>query len=120
LFFIGVQKSNKVKTNWEIQPEFKIELHSKDRLLFEKFKEFFNDVGNLTQKGDKVTYRVKSLKNLVTVIDHFDIYPLITNKYADYILFKSIIQLMLSKEHLTNEGLLKILSLKASLNNGLP
>lgn len=26
-FYVGVQKSNKVKTNWEIQPEFKIELH---------------------------------------------------------------------------------------------
>ena len=35
-------------------------------------------------------------------------------------LFKSIFRLILSKEHLTNEGLLKILRLKASLNNGLP
>ena len=35
-------------------------------------------------------------------------------------LFKSILRLILSKEHLTNKGLLKILRLKASLNNGLP
>ena len=49
-----------------------------------------------------------------------------TNKFADYMLFKAIFQLLLLKEHLTNDGLLKILSCpavlqgKASLNNGLP
>lgn len=71
-------------------------------------------------KDNKVTYRVKSLKDLITIITHFENYPLITNKYADFVLFKYIIEIMKSKEHLTNKGLLKILSLKASLNNGLP
>lgn len=118
-FFIGVQKSNKVKTNWEVQPEFKIELHSKDILILKKFKKFFG-VGKISSKGDKAAYRVKSVKDLLTIITHFDNYPLITNKYANYMLFKSIFRLILSKEHLTNEGLLKIFRLKASLNNGLP
>lgn len=118
-FFVGIQKSNKVRTGWEIQPEFKIELHSKDISLLEKFKEFFKGVGNISHKGDKAAYHVKSLKDLEAIIIHFDNYPLITNKSADYALFKSIYQLLLSKEHLTKEGLLKILSFKASLNKGL-
>jgi len=44
---------------------------------------------------------------------------LITSKRADYILFKSIYDLMITKKHLTLKGLLEILSLKASMNLGL-
>ena len=48
-----------------------------------------------------------------------DKYPLLTQKRADYLLFKSVVQLMNNKEHLTSEGLIKIISIKASINNGL-
>jgi hypothetical protein len=37
----------------------------------------------------------------------------------DFILFKEIIDLIEKKEHLTPEGLNKILSIKASMNKGL-
>lgn len=53
------------------------------------------------------------------IIPHFDKYPLITQKWADYMIFKSIVELMDKKEHLTSEGLKKVLSLKASMNKGL-
>jgi hypothetical protein len=53
------------------------------------------------------------------VLPHFDKYPLITKKLADYLLFRSVVELMEGKEHLTMEGLQKIASIKASLNNGL-
>jgi LAGLIDADG endonuclease len=53
------------------------------------------------------------------IIDHFDNYPLISKKQADFKLFKAVIQLMCSKEHLVEEGLHKIISIRASLNNGL-
>lgn len=46
-------------------------------------------------------------------------YPLITQKRADFELFKMVIELMNKKQHLTPEGLHKILSLKASINIGL-
>jgi hypothetical protein len=50
------------------------------------------------------------------IIPHFNSFPLVTQKQADYILFKEIVSRMANKEHLTNSGLIKILSLKASLN----
>jgi hypothetical protein len=103
-----------------VQPEFKIELHRKEIVLLKRIQEFFNGVGNISQKGDKIRYRVRSLKELRVIIAYFDKYPLITQKYADYVLFKSIVKLIESKEHVTTEGLHLILSLKASLNRGLP
>lgn len=53
------------------------------------------------------------------IINHFENYPLITKKHSDFLLFKAVIQLMVNKEHLTEEGLLKIISIRASLNKGL-
>jgi hypothetical protein len=50
---------------------------------------------------------------------HFDKYPLITQKEADFILFKKVIDIMNRKEHLTIEGLEKIVSIKAYINLGL-
>jgi len=61
-------------------------------------------------------YRVSSLKNLNIIINHFDNYPLITQKKADYLLFKQAIDIIKNKEHLSLEGLLKIVEIKASLN----
>jgi len=88
-------------------------------------------VGTISpQSKDSVQYRVASLKDLnAIIIPHFDKYPLlhlrnekqmlITQKKADFNLFKKIIDLINNKEHLTLEGLHKILAIKGSLNLGL-
>jgi hypothetical protein len=41
------------------------------------------------------------MKDLLVLIAHFDKYPLITQKRADYELFKMVILLMSQKEHLS-------------------
>jgi hypothetical protein len=65
-------------------------------------------------------YRVRSLNKLNNIIlPHFNEYPLKTQKQADYNLFLLIVDLLNKKEHLTLEGIRKILSIKASMNNGL-
>lgn len=46
-------------------------------------------------------------------------YPLITKKQSDFLLFKEIVKLMDKGEHLTIDGLIKIVNLKAFLNKGL-
>lgn len=53
------------------------------------------------------------------IIEHFDNYPLITQKQGDYLLFREAVKLMLRNEHLTLQGLEKILAIKASMNLGL-
>ena len=65
-------------------------------------------------------FAVESVKDLSLIINHFDKYPLITQKISDYLIFKQCYELIAKKEHLTETGLLKILSLKSSLNLGLP
>lgn len=80
-------------------------------------------VGRIS-KGKNCAYFVSSITDLTAVIIlHFVKYPLITKKQGDFLLFKSIVGasgLMINnKEHLTMEGIYKIVSIKASINLGL-
>lgn len=95
-----------------------IGLHEKDILLLEKIVESLG-VGKIFKHKGMIHYRVSSIKDLVVIIDHFDKYPLITQKQADYLLFKEAFKLVNRKEHLTIEGIHKIVSIKALMNNGL-
>lgn len=117
-FYIGITKSTKVNTKWEVQPSFKIELHIKDLELLRLIQNFFN-VGNIKVFKDKAAYYVNSLKDLRIIINHFEQYSPLSKKHEDFLLFRAAILLMLNKEHLAEEGLLKIVSMKASLNKGL-
>ena len=53
------------------------------------------------------------------IIDHFSKYPLITQKCYDFKLFEKAVHLVELKEHLTYDGLRKIVAIKASMNLGL-
>ncbi len=65
-------------------------------------------------------FRVSSPKQILEhILPHFDKYPLITQKSADFLLFKIIVQMMLNREHLNEEGLQEIVNIRASLNLGL-
>jgi hypothetical protein len=118
-FTLSVVKNNKMKAGWHVKQSFQIGLHQKDKAILEQIKTYLG-VGNIYKQGlQLLQFRVDSLKDLKFIINHFDKYPLITQKFADYNLFKQAIQLMEQKEHLTKEGLQKIVSIKAVLNNGL-
>lgn len=60
-----------------------------------------------------------SLADLEIIINHFDKYPLISQKWADYKVFQQIFYLVKCKKHLTPEGLKEVVSLKAVINLGL-
>jgi hypothetical protein len=63
--------------------------------------------------------RVFTIKDLTVIINHFDRYPLLSQKLADYELFKKAFYIIQNKEHLTMEGLNKLVAIRSSLNLGL-
>ena len=77
-------------------------------------------MGSIIKHGSQsIQYQVQSVKDLAIIIKHFDAYPLLTQKWADYLLFKQVLNLINREEHLTIEGLKKIIAIKASINRGL-
>lgn len=120
-FTLSVIKSNESKIGWRVFRSFAINIHKKDKALLEQIQSYFGGAGSITKQTSETTqYRVQSIKKLTVILNHFDKYPLITRKWADYKLFKQAFTLIQNKEHLTMEGLSKIVAIKASMNLGLP
>lgn len=116
---LGFFKNDKYKVGYQILAIFKITLHKKDYNFLYQIKDYFK-VGTITNHGNTtLQYTVKSLKDLDKILLHFNKFPLLTQKFADYTLFKDGVNLIKNKEHLNKEGLKKILGIRATLNLGL-
>lgn len=96
-------------------------MNKRDLNLLKSIQSYFGDVGNITNadKFGMQQFRVTSIEGLRTIINHFNKYPLKTQKQADYLLFLEALELYSNKEHLTLEGLIKIAAIKASMNLGI-
>jgi hypothetical protein len=126
LYFI---KNSTLRFGWQIRPSFRIRLHKKDLALLQEIQNYFSCLGEelgqqfsgqVRASGDSVVFRVYSSAEIVNVIfPHFDKYPLVTEKLADYLLFSEAVKLIYNKEHLNLAGLEKVINIKASLNWGL-
>lgn len=120
-FMVRVRKNSKYKTGWLVVAIFSVTVDKKDLFLLESLKTFFGGLGSIKKSGNSTfSYRIESSEQLTKIIlPFFDKYSLITEKLGDYLLFKKVLELMGTKEHLTQRGLEKIVSLKASINKGL-
>ena len=111
-----VQNKNS-NAGWHVKPNFKISLHKRDEPVLEDVKIFLH-VGGIYERGPKaVQYVVRSLKELESVINHK--FTLKTKIRADFELILMVHEIMRRKEHLTPEGLRKIVAIRASMNLGL-
>jgi len=114
-FRISLTKVNRT-IGWKVQLFFQISLHEKDRVLLENIKDYLG-VGKIHNSGKNlIQYRIQAFDELTILIKHMRKYPLITQKKADFELWNKAHELILENEHLNKKGILKIVSLKASLN----
>jgi hypothetical protein len=103
-FTFSVVRNKKMKVDLTIKSLFIITQHQNDKALLEQIKTYFC-AGSISKQGAQtIQYSVQSVKDLAGIIDHFDKYPLITKKRADYELFKQVFYLISRKEHLTISG----------------
>nr|ATI20529.1 hypothetical protein [Juglanconis juglandina] len=118
-FIISIYKDNNTKLKWRVSAYFSIHIHTKDALLLELIHKYLG-VGKLRQNNENtVLLRVSDIKELEVIIDHFKKYPLVSAKYADFLLFEQCFNIIKKKEHLTEDGFKRILELRVSLNKGL-
>ena len=119
-FTVMIDKNQKRTLGWRVQAKFQIGLHERDLALLLKIQQYFGGIGSIGKSGNMVFYSVSSVKDLTNiVIPFFSNYPLLTQKAADFLLFKAIVNLIINKNHLTVEGLNQIINIKASMNTGL-
>lgn len=119
-FYVRISRKRNMLVGWTVEPIFAIRLHHKDLSVLYLIQKFFG-VGKVYHhvEMEEATFRVGSVKELDIIIKHFDMYPLITKKLSDFILFKKVLEIIKMKGHLNIEGILKIANIKASMNTKL-
>jgi len=119
-FSILYIRNKKMKLGWVLRLNFQIKLSFKDKELLKKIQEAFEGAGTITKNNKDSCLDITSLSEIVNIIiPHFDKYPLLTKKWEEFKLFKQVALIMYKKQHLTEEGFYKILSIKAAMGNGL-
>ena len=115
-FSINIQKTK--KGSRYISATFKLAQDYKDIDILYSLKKYFK-IGQITIHKYEARLEIMGFQNAIEyIIPHFSKYPLITKKYADYILWKNIVQIQKDKLHQTDEGFIKCISFKANLNKG--
>lgn len=118
-FTFKINRRTGGKTSWDVKPCFTIVLHKKDEIILKKLQSFWG-AGHIYKHGQTgIQYQVNSITELKLIVKHFDCYPLLTKKQIDFILFKDVVNIIFNKEHLTEQGIFKLVSITASLNLGL-
>ncbi len=57
-------------------------------------------VGKVRKSGiNSAQYVVESIKELQVIVEHFNRYPLVTEKASDYLIFKQCFEIIKQREH---------------------
>lgn len=123
----GVNPQTGRKVKQRIGLSFKIEQRKYHKLTNVPFESLMRDIAlfltvnlNTSIHNKNMEYwcvEVASFKRMHTIIDYFNVYPLLSSKRNDFEAFKSAFDMVLTNKHLTAEGKQAILLLKNSMNN---
>lgn len=136
--FVILRLPPQSKLGWRAELKFQIGLHTKDLNLLYLLQQHLGGIGSihLARNREIVNYSIDSsphrgrgilppsggedsIEDLNKLIVYLEKYPLLTQKAADFLLFKKAVKLVNNKAHLTVEGLYEIVNIKASINLGL-
>lgn len=118
-FSITKHKDNRAKDKVNIGLSFRITMLSNEIELLNMVKAFFC-CGHLSleDKRGAMTFAVRDINSINNIIiPHFSNYPLRGTKHLDFLSFKKAIDLINSKEHLTKEGIDKIIRISNNMNS---
>jgi LAGLIDADG endonuclease len=115
---VSIFKNSSSKYGLSVQPVFYITQDVKSAHVLSRIKSYFG-CGDITytERDKCLTYRIRGVKPcLDTVIPHFQLYPLRSEKYQNYLIFRQIVIMLSEKRHSTLEGLVSIIHLAFCMN----
>ncbi len=117
-FNISIKKRNDYAEGWKVAASFNIS--QKDRVILSWIKNILG-CGSLRERLDGVVYyEVTNITTLYKkILPFFTRFNFISSrKKKNFSIFKQIVEVMFKQEHLTEEGLKKVLQLRELLNEG--
>ncbi len=123
-FSISIGKHKTLRRGFEVRPEFEIELRKDDQEILERILVTIG-IGRIYDCSYErygwyphAKYKITSIWDLKKHLFPFlDRYPLQAKKRKSYLLFREIVLMVCAKEHLSDEGFNKIVSLRDNLRS---
>ena len=118
-FHVGINPHHEMTAGFQVLPEFTVVQHERDVQILHALKAHFGCGVVRVNHGDRMAYRVRSLKHLLEhIVPFFVEHPLKTKKNVDFLKFRDVLLLMEAGTHLTAEGIERIRSIASQMNRG--
>lgn len=121
-FSIGIRKAT-TSIGWSVGLEYRLVAKNNPANLkmFEEIHNFFGfgHIRVTENNGTVIRYQVNGLQDCLKIREHFVNFPLMTYKLVHFLLWSSILDIIVKKDHLSLSGLLNIIALKAHFSEGL-
>lgn len=118
-FSVTICKHKSAKFRWKIDPLFQVYQHKDNSKILYYFEQVFG-CGYVSKKGGNPScyvFCVDAIKDLLQyVIPFFEKYPLLGEKYTNFILFKRIVNGLAKKEHQDKQGFTTLVKLAFKMN----
>ena len=118
-FHVGINPHGEMTAGFQVLPEFTVVQHERDVQVLHALKAHFGCGVVRVNHGDRMAYRVRSVKHLLEhIVPFFVKHPLKTRKNVDFLKFRDVLLLMDAGNHLTAEGIEQIRSIAQQMNRG--
>ena len=119
-FNISIYKNPKMKIGFSVTFSVEMKQHYNSLNVLKSIKNFFEDKGHISfsnKNKSVMRFKISNLNDIINVvIPHFDKYPLITSKNLNFNDFKKAIFIIKSGEHLTENGIKKLMEIISLMN----
>jgi len=117
-FYVGINPHPEMTQEYQVLPEFRVVQHERDKQVLHALKRFFRSGVVRRNHEDRWELRIRKLEQLRRLVDFFERHPLKTKKQVDFKRFAKVIRMMERGDHLTREGLIRILEVTCRMNRG--
>jgi hypothetical protein len=117
-FCVSFQPGDRHRFGWEVRPSFSVSQNADRADLLYVIQERWECGFIRPDRSDKtLKFEVRDVRNLVAkVLPHFETYPLMSSKQADFSRFARICRLVSEGEHLEREGFEQIVRIAMDMN----
>lgn len=117
-FSVSFSRRSRFLVGWETKPSFSVsQNHDRAQPLFIMQQHFECGFMRDGITDQTLKYEVRRLDDLLEkVLPHFEQYPLLSAKQEDVRLLKEVCLLMKNGEHVTSEGMKKVIALAFKMN----
>ena len=117
-FSVGLHKDVRAKFKRNVNLRYKITMLENEIELLKEVESFFRCGYLYEHKDGTIDFVIRDYFSIKYILlPHFLKYPLRGTKYLDFLSFSEAINIIDNKEHLTEEGLLKLYKISKTMNS---